>query len=138
MIHDKKKKMITIIEVGVTSQDQLQTVESEKKRKYDILAKELGAMHKCATKIIPFVLTWDGIVTKYHKTYCKELGITKKIEAYTQYIVLKKTFESISFDYRRDRVENIEEPKEKEGMEEEKMCAEVESGVVVEEKTEKV
>ena len=86
--------------------------------------------------MIKFVLTWDGIVTKYHKTYCKELGITKKIEAYTQYIVLKKTFESIPLG--RDKVENIEEPKEKEGMEEEKMCAEVESGVVVEEKTEKV
>ena len=51
-------------------------------------------------KIIPFVLTWDGIVTKYHKTYCKEIGITKKIEAYTQYIVLKKTLESISFSKR--------------------------------------
>ena len=69
MIHDKKKKRITIIEVGVTSQDQLQTVESEKKRKYDILANEMGAMHKCKTKIIPFVLTWDGIVTKFRKTY---------------------------------------------------------------------
>ena len=50
VIHDKKKKMITIIEVGVTSQDQLQIVESEKKRKYDILANEMGAMHKCTTK----------------------------------------------------------------------------------------
>ena len=72
--------------MGITSQDQLQTVESEKKRKYDILANEMGAMHKCKTKIIPFVLTWDGIVTKFHKTYCKEIGITKKIQAYTQYI----------------------------------------------------
>jgi hypothetical protein len=101
IIHDKKRREIIFIEVGITSQDQLQIVESEKKRKYDILANEMGGMHNCKTRIIPYVITWDGIVTKYHKSYAKEIGLTTKIESYIQYIVLKKTLESISYEYRR-------------------------------------
>ncbi|TBT98663.1 hypothetical protein CWI36_2288p0010, partial [Hamiltosporidium magnivora] len=75
---------ITLIEVGITSQDSLQIVETEKLRKYDLLANEL-----------------DGIVTKYHKTYLKRLQIPINVEAYIQSIVLKKTVEMISFDRRR-------------------------------------
>ena len=49
-VFDKKKKEITLIEIGVTNQDLLQTVETEKTRKYDILANELSNMYKCKTK----------------------------------------------------------------------------------------
>lgn len=114
MILDKKRKEIILIEVGITSQDRLQIVETEKKRKYDVLANELGLQHKAKTKIIPWVMTWDGIVTRFHKQYVAEIGLTDRIEAYIQSRVLKKTLESISFDYRRgideqdDRGETIE------------------------------
>ncbi len=54
------------------------------------------------TRIIPYVLTWDGIITKFHKTYTKEIGLTTKIQSYIQFIVLKKNLESISYDYRRN------------------------------------
>jgi hypothetical protein len=64
MVFDRKRKLITIIEIGITSQNQLITVETEKKRKYDILANHLGQLHKMKTRIIPWVMTWDGIVTK--------------------------------------------------------------------------
>ena len=67
----------------------------------------MGAIHKCTTKIIPYVLTCDGVVTKFHKSYSKQIGLSLKIEAYIQYIVLKKTLESISFDYRRNGDEAI-------------------------------
>ena len=107
VIHDKKKKEIILIEVGITSQDQLQIVENEKARKYDVLAKEMGAIHNCKTRIIPYVMTWDGIVTKFHGKYSKEIGLTTKIEAYIQYIVIKKTLESISFEYRREGAEQV-------------------------------
>ena len=50
------------------------------------------------TKIILWVMTWDGIVSKLHKQYLKELGINQKLEAYMQSIVIKKTLESISLD----------------------------------------
>ncbi|TBU10071.1 hypothetical protein CWI38_2048p0020, partial [Hamiltosporidium tvaerminnensis] len=82
-------------------QDSLQIVETEKLRKYDLLANELGLIYKCNVEIIPYVMTWDGIVTKYHKTYVKRLQIPMNVEAYIQSIVLKKTVETISFDRRR-------------------------------------
>ncbi|TBU10176.1 hypothetical protein CWI38_1964p0010 [Hamiltosporidium tvaerminnensis] len=100
-ILDKRQNRITLIEVGITSQDSLQIVETEKLRKYDLLANELGLIYKCSVEIIPYVITWDGIVTKYHKTYLKRLQIPINVEAYIQSIVLKKTVEMISFDRRR-------------------------------------
>ena len=46
-------------------------------------------------------MTWEGLVTTYHKKHRKEIGIEAKTEAYIQSIVLKKTLESISFERRR-------------------------------------
>ncbi|TBU11464.1 reverse transcriptase [Hamiltosporidium tvaerminnensis] len=100
-ILDKKKNNITLIEVGITSQDSLKIVETEKLRKYDLLANELGLIYKCSVEIIPYVMTWDGIVTKYHKSHLKRLEIPMNVEANIQSIVLKKTVETISFDRRR-------------------------------------
>ena len=91
-----------IVEIGITGQDQLNIFENEKKRKYDVLANEMGAIHKCKTRIIPYVLAWDGIVTKFHKSYAKKLGLIVKIQSYIQFIVLKKTLESISYEYKRE------------------------------------
>ncbi|TBU11133.1 hypothetical protein CWI38_1365p0020, partial [Hamiltosporidium tvaerminnensis] len=88
-ILDKKKNKITLIEVGITSQDSLQIVETEKLRKYDLLANELGLIYKCSVEIIPYVMTWDGIVTKYHKSHLKRLEIPMN------------TVETIYFDRRR-------------------------------------
>ena len=99
LVHDKKRKIITLIEVGITSQDRLITVEAEKWSKYDVLANKLGSEHKCQTKIIPYVMTWDGMVTKHHRNHSRDIGLSDSVEAYIQTIVLKKTLESISFDY---------------------------------------
>ena len=99
-MYDKKKREIILIEVGITNQDLLQTTESEKMRKYDLLANELGTLYKCKI-IIPYVMTWDGIVSNYHKKYLKDLGVTNNIEAYIQSRVLKKTLETVSFEFRR-------------------------------------
>ncbi|EQB59684.1 hypothetical protein NAPIS_ORF02758 [Vairimorpha apis BRL 01] len=79
---DKKNKEIFIVEVGITNQDLLTIVENEK-------------------QIIPYVMTWDGVVTTYHKKYIKELGIQLYLETYIQLVVLKKTLESISIERRR-------------------------------------
>ncbi|KAI5169548.1 hypothetical protein PAEPH01_0802 [Pancytospora epiphaga] len=46
-------------------------------------------------------MTRDGVVTNYHKQYSREIGFTDSVEAYIRTIVLKKTLESISFEYRR-------------------------------------
>ncbi|KAK1349280.1 hypothetical protein LUQ84_001461 [Hamiltosporidium tvaerminnensis] len=46
-------------------------------------------------------MTWDGIVTKYHKSHLKRLEILMNVEAQIQSIVPKKTVETISFVRRR-------------------------------------
>lgn len=72
IIHDQQRREIIFIEVSTTSQDQLQIVESEKRRTHDVLANEMGEMHNYKIRIIPYVLTWDGILTIFHKSYAKE------------------------------------------------------------------
>ncbi|TBU16695.1 hypothetical protein CWI38_0295p0020 [Hamiltosporidium tvaerminnensis] len=67
---------MTPIKVGISSQDSLQIVETEKPRNYGLLSNELGLL-RCSVEIIPYLLTWDGIVIKY--------------KAYIQYIVLKRS-----------------------------------------------
>ena len=52
-VYDKKKKEITLIEVGITNLDLLTQVENEKTRKYDLVANELSLMYKCKVSIIP-------------------------------------------------------------------------------------
>ncbi|KAF7684757.1 hypothetical protein TCON_0071 [Astathelohania contejeani] len=100
--------MVILVEIGITSQDNLQQVEAEKKRKYDLLANELGIPYKAKTKIIPYVLKWEGVVTKYHRSYLKKLGITPQIKAHIQSTVLKKTPETISLEYRRSIGDGLE------------------------------
>ena len=80
-------------------------------RKYDVFANELGLIHECKTRIIPYVLTWDGIVTKYHAKYRKELAVSDQIEAYIQSITLKKTLESVTMEFRRGADLTIEKPR---------------------------
>ena len=79
--------------------------ETEKRRKYDILVNKMGAEFGCATRIIPYVMSWDGIVTNIHRKYVQEIGLADSIEAYIQGIVLKKTLESISLDHRQGEAE---------------------------------
>ena len=116
VVIDKKSKEILIVEIGVTSIDNLQQVESKKLRKYDVLVNELGLIHECKTRIIPYVLTWDGIVTKYHAKYRKELAISDQIEAYIQSITLKKTLESVSMEFSRGADLTIEEARKEENL----------------------
>ncbi len=51
-------------------------------------------------------MTWEGLVTKYHNKHSKEIGLDQRTEAYIQFLVLKKTLESISFERRRGLEEN--------------------------------
>ncbi|KAI5168375.1 hypothetical protein PAEPH01_0072 [Pancytospora epiphaga] len=85
----------------MTSQNRLITMKTEKKRKYDVLVNKLWFKMKCKAKIIPYVMTWNSVVTNYHKQYLREIGLTNSAKGYIQTIVLKKTLESISFEYQR-------------------------------------
>ncbi|KAF9761927.1 hypothetical protein NGRA_2333 [Nosema granulosis] len=83
----------------------LQTVELEKARKYDLLAIEVGLMYKCKVRIIPYVMHWYGCVTTYHRKYVRSLNLSASTETYIQSRVLKKTLESISFEHRQGHQE---------------------------------
>ncbi|KAI5169522.1 hypothetical protein PAEPH01_0785 [Pancytospora epiphaga] len=74
-----------------------------------VLANKLGQEYRCRTWIIPYVMTWDGVVTKYHRQHLKDIEMT---ESYIQTIVLKKTLENISFEYRRG-AERLDETEDK-------------------------
>nr|XP_013180959.1 unnamed protein product [Papilio xuthus] len=102
VVIDKRSKEILVVEVGITSLDNLQQVETEKLRKYDVLANELAQIYGFKTLIIPYVMTWDGVVSKYHDTYRRRLEISDRIQTYIQALVLRKTLESISMDFRRN------------------------------------
>ena len=101
LVYDKHARVITLVEVGVTCLQNLLTVETEKARKYDLLADELAALYKCKVRVIPFVMTWEGVVSKRHCRYARELGVTPNVAAYVQTRVLKRTLETISFEHRR-------------------------------------
>ena len=74
MIHDLRKKEITLIEVGITNKDILTKVEQEKALKYQLLVNELKCLYPGSTvTIIPVVMTWDGLVTRYFKHYMRQL-----------------------------------------------------------------
>ncbi|KAL6120343.1 hypothetical protein NUSPORA_02940 [Nucleospora cyclopteri] len=82
------------------------------RRKYDLLAYELSVLYKCKTKIIPYVMMWEGVLTNYHKRYLKELEIPNNVKAYIQSLVSKKMLESILIDHRRNLIETAEEEEE--------------------------
>ncbi|KAM0676528.1 hypothetical protein BDAP_002890 [Binucleata daphniae] len=71
-------------------------------------------MYKFKVKILPYVITWDGIATKCHKKYISEIGIQPKTEAYIQTMVPRKTLKSLSFLRRRGLEEEglSEDPEE--------------------------
>ncbi|KAI4292828.1 hypothetical protein PAPHI01_2102 [Pancytospora philotis] len=52
-----------------------------------------------------YVMTWDGVMTKCHRKYVSELSIFPNVEACIQSRVLQRTVESVSFDARRDILE---------------------------------
>ncbi|EQB60231.1 hypothetical protein NAPIS_ORF02181 [Vairimorpha apis BRL 01] len=71
------------------------------------------------TRIIPYVMTWEGITTTFHKKYRSELNLDSRTQAYIQARVLKMTLESLSMEARRGEVimENEQEVTEKEILE---------------------
>ena len=113
LIHDLKTNVITLVEVGVTNKRSLQAREIEKAHKYELLANELKIMYPGAeVKVIPIVITWDGLVTRYNRIYMEQLGISKKIQAYIQAQTIKRTCESILIDARKSDLHRMMDDEE--------------------------
>ena len=99
LVHDLRRKVATIIEIGITCGPLLANVETTKARKYEHLAGEIRGMFPGTTvNMIPIVMSWDGRVTKHFKRYTQALGMTKHLRAYIQGISLKKTRDTMMMD----------------------------------------
>ena len=55
---------MALIGIGITVQSQLKTAETEKEVWHTLIYE----MHKMKTKIIPWVMTWDGIYISTYST----------------------------------------------------------------------
>ena len=100
---DKSARIGTIIEIGITNQEELTAREHEKRSKYIHLADELKALYKLRrVDVIPLVWTWEGLVTKKFKHYAKHLGLSNKVLGYIQSRILKRTLESVTNDKSND------------------------------------
>jgi hypothetical protein len=47
----------------------------------------MGATDYCKTRIISYVMAKNRIVADFHLKYAKEISLTTKIKAYTQYML---------------------------------------------------
>ncbi|XP_029656455.1 uncharacterized protein LOC115230394 [Octopus sinensis] len=99
-VFDKVRNIITLIKIGITSQQSLKQVEVEKLHKYDLLANELKVIHNAKVNIIPLVITWDGITSRFYKHYQNSLQVQESTRAYIQSIVIKRTLESMRPEYK--------------------------------------
>ena len=108
VIHDKKKGEIILIEVGITSQEQLRVLRNIIMRKYEVFSKKLGLAYNCRTTVIPYVISWDGNINKFPVYWAKRIGLTANVESSIQSIVLRKNLEDVSNVYRRNNEENIQ------------------------------
>jgi hypothetical protein len=109
MVHDLVRKEIMLVEVGITSKHNLASVETTKSRKYETLANELQLIYP-QTKVttVPVVLTWDGLVSPHYKRHMKTIGVPKRVQAYIQSMVIKRTTESIMIDRRLNPMAEVD------------------------------
>lgn len=48
------------------------------------------------------MVTWDSVVTKFHRQYRTDLNLDDRIEAYTQTRILKMILENLTMELRRE------------------------------------
>ncbi|CDR97062.1 hypothetical protein BBBOND_0309650 [Babesia bigemina] len=78
ILADRRKNTITIVEIGITNQYNPVDTDKFKKQKYEDLIEDLKARQfnqQTKIRVIPYVMTWEGIVTKEHSKYRRDLGI---------------------------------------------------------------
>ena len=92
LLIDKAKNFALIIEIGISSPQDLVLRESEKYRKYELLGDEVKAIYKLRkVEVISLVFSWDGLVTRRNKFFTRKLGLSQQVVAYIQYKILKCT-----------------------------------------------
>jgi hypothetical protein len=98
VVYNKKDKVMFIIEIGFTSKGWLKQVELEKLNKYMPLAQELIKMEKACVNIMPIVITWDCLTTKFFQKYCEKLNISPTTQAHIQKTAIRETYKILTSD----------------------------------------
>ncbi|KAF9761200.1 hypothetical protein NGRA_2793 [Nosema granulosis] len=80
VVLDKSNKEILIVDVDITSSENLQQVETEKSKKYYILANELSQILWIQNMYNFLCANVDGVVTIYHDNHRRRLGIFNRID----------------------------------------------------------
>ncbi|GBE60158.1 reverse transcriptase domain containing protein [Babesia ovata] len=103
-----------IVEIGITNQDNLVETEIFKKRKYEALIEDLKARQfnqHTTFRAIPYVMTWEGIVTNKHTKYRRDLGISDRLEAHIQRVVIQETQKLVLRDMKpREDYDSVNDP----------------------------
>ncbi|GBE60873.1 reverse transcriptase domain containing protein [Babesia ovata] len=114
IVADRRRNMITIVEIGITNQDNLVETEIFKKRKYEALIEDLKARQfnqHTTFRAIPYVMTWEGIVTNKHTKYRRDLGISDRLEAHIQRVVIQETQKLVLRDMKpREDYDSVNDP----------------------------
>ncbi|MEG0619338.1 MAG: reverse transcriptase family protein, partial [Bacilli bacterium] len=98
VVIDENKQTIMIIDVGITNAERIKIYELEKINKYFELAKDLTRTYKMKTITIPFIISWDGIISKRNKQHRSLLHINDNLMGFIQLNVLKSTYNIIKCD----------------------------------------
>ncbi|KAG0435865.1 Retrovirus-related Pol polyprotein from type-1 retrotransposable element R2 [Dictyocoela muelleri] len=93
VVFDNEKELIYLIDIGITSIENLKKYEIEKVQKYRLLAKEMEQLYSKKVIIVPYVITWDGVATEFNKKYRKIIDIDDRLHAYIQGVCLRLTSE---------------------------------------------
>jgi hypothetical protein len=98
VIFDKLDGKIFIVDVAVTSAPNLTEKENHKITKYQPLAQALGLAHSMSTQVIPYVISWDGLVTSRNSQMRAILGVSDRTLAYSQQIALRHSRDMVIRD----------------------------------------
>ena len=90
-IIDKNNKTIKIIEIAITNALDLTKIENHKVQKYNELKNFLSSTYGYETFVIPFFISWDGLVTKRMSYVTRQLNIQTSVMAYLISGVIKDT-----------------------------------------------
>jgi Reverse transcriptase (RNA-dependent DNA polymerase) len=98
VIKDIKKRMIYIVDVAVSHRNGITPKEHEKTAKYEKVRRELAQRTGYQAIVLPYVISWDGNVSKENGKIRNILGISDEIHSYIQKVALRETVDIVCRD----------------------------------------
>jgi hypothetical protein len=102
VLTDRIQNKTYIIDVTICGTKRLLMAEQEKRAKYEVLAREKRQQLGHDVEVLPYAMTWDGMVSHGHREIRKLLGVSERIHAYTQQVVLRHSADMALRDVGRE------------------------------------